>query len=315
MRLAFVATFLLALAASPLAQAQQLAHQVQNRSYTNAYFMSWRDVTGTIKKIEFNLPRDMVAQSLHEFKPLDQAAVNNHVYNTARKATGIKRNDGLRLDVARAPNGIQLTVAGRVRNEAQLQKGLDDMNLLMETARKNYIEEHLFRFVDDKTVMPDHAKVAKMYYGRMAPIAREIERQVGRDSRQVINYLLGMMQTIPYDTLLSESARSNGSGFATPVELLHNNLGDCDSKSVAMMSILRNLFPSMRMVMIYIPEHTFVGFQLPHTSKDFALKIQGSTFVLAEPVGPRLMPLGQLDEKSLAKLRKGDFTYVEMPFN
>lgn len=314
MRLAFLTVVLASFVAMPQAQAQQLAYQTQDRGYTQAYFMQWRDFDGRHQHLQFSLPRDTVNMSLREFRPLNQADVTNHVYSTARKVASLNRNDGLKVNVARAQDGIQLTVAGRVRNDAQLQRGLDDMNQLMQTARKSYVEERLYTFVDEKTIMPDHARVAQMYYPRMRPIAQEVQRQVGLDSRRTINYLLSMMQTIPYDTLLTKHERSNGTGFATPIELLHNNLGDCDSKSVAMISILRNMYPSMRMMMVYIPEHTFVGFQIPATSSDIALRIQGSTFVLAEPVGPRLMPLGQLDEASLAKLRAGDYRYVEMPF-
>ena len=128
-----------------------------------------------------------------------------------------------------------------------------------------------------------------------------------------MNYALNFLQNIPYDQLVSRYT-SNGAGFQTPYGLLYNNRGDCDTKSVALAAILRNLFPELRIVMVYVPEHAFVGVHFKPGKKDYALQLGGQPFVLAEPTGPSLAPLGRLDDRALSYLDSGKFSYQEVPF-
>ena len=53
----------------------------------------------------------------------------------------------------------------------------------------------------------------------------------GLSQRQAINRLLIWVQSIPYDTLHD---RANDLGFLAPINVLMQNRGDCDSKSVLM---------------------------------------------------------------------------------
>jgi hypothetical protein len=65
---------------------------------------------------------------------------------------------------------------------------------------------------------------------------------------------------------------------------------------------------------VYVPEHAFVGIGIPQGPNDFALRLGSRTFVLADPTGPRLLKVGEVDEKALGALTSGRFSFQEVPF-
>ena len=65
---------------------------------------------------------------------------------------------------------------------------------------------------------------------------------------------------------------------------------------------------------MYVPEHAFVGLQMTPESGDYSLKLAGSPFVLLDPTGPRQLLLGEVDDQALPYLKKGYYSYQEVPF-
>ena len=68
----------------------------------------------------------------------------------------------------------------------------------------------------------------------------------------------------------------------------------------------------MRTMMIYTPGHAFIGLGIPSTSTDRTLNINGATFVLAEPAGPAILPLGMISPEAEADLRRNQYSYREI---
>jgi hypothetical protein len=77
--------------------------------------------------------------------------------------------------------------------------------------------------------------------------------------------------------------------------------------------MLRALYPNMPVAMIYTNEHAFVGIYVPAASGERILTIERKTYVLAEPAGPGLLPLGNVSNRSSEDLDRGYFSYVVMP--
>jgi len=87
--------------------------------------------------------------------------------------------------------------------------------------------------------------------------------------------------------------------------LLAKNRGDCDSKATLYLALLKAAHPSLDSAFIYINGHAFVGLGLKPREGDMTFNADGRTWVIAEPVGPALAPLGDADKKSKEKARKG----------
>ena len=78
-----------------------------------------------------------------------------------------------------------------------------------------------------------------------------------------------------------------------------------------MAAIMKALYPHLNMAIVYVPEHALIAFHMSHLESDYKIDIEGLSYTLAEPVGPRLMTFSQVSESSRRYLESGYFS-VEM---
>ena len=116
---------------------------------------------------------------------------------------------------------------------------------------------------------------------------------------------LVLIQSIRYDARLH--------GFRKPLATLAADRGDCDSKSTLFLSLMRSAYPSLGGAIVYIKGHAFAALALPPCNGDRAIRVKGTSWVVMEPVGPALLPLGTVSRKSSASLRTHRFTLRELP--
>jgi hypothetical protein len=80
-------------------------------------------------------------------------------------------------------------------------------------------------------------------------------------------------------------------GIATPVEVLHNKWGDCDSKCLLFASLLEN-FPGQNVVFLVGNDHMFAGVRDIPRRGDRYVTLSGVAYVLVELTD--LWPLGRI---------------------
>lgn len=161
----------------------------------------------------------------------------------------------------------------------------------------------------------DYQGVIKRYTAAMGPVAEALARQApgaGAGEREFIGEALSWLQTIPYDTLRN-TATSNGAGFQTPYGMMENNRGDCETKTVALAALVRARYPSLPLVLVRLPDHIFLGVGLPQQKTDYALQVNQGVYVLADPVGPALLRLGELDDEVRAKIAANGMETIPVP--
>nr|MCH9733160.1 transglutaminase domain-containing protein [Actinomycetes bacterium] len=112
-----------------------------------------------------------------------------------------------------------------------------------------------------------------------------------------LEFALRFFQAIPYNTLENRD-REGIAGFVSPYALIDQNEGDCDTKTTAIASVLVEMWPDVDVIMLLIPEHALLGISLPARADDATIGWNNKTFVLLEPVGPGLFPVGRIGERS-----------------
>jgi hypothetical protein len=110
------------------------------------------------------------------------------------------------------------------------------------------------------------------------------------------------VQSIPY-----EKAKKRDR-YRRPLSLLGRNRGDCDSKSTLFLALMHQAWPELPLAMVYIPEHAFVALGIEPEQGESKLREDGQVWLLAEPVGPRMAPLGELGKRSKRRARRGRVT-------
>ena len=184
-----------------------------------------------------------------------------------------------------------------------------ELDTLLHGLKKDYFAQNMLLLRPQGQLEIDYTTIAKRYIDDMAPVARAF-MQTGRTSnvRSYVSEVLAFLQSIPYDTLLDNPGQFS---FTPPPNLFALNKGDCDVKTVALMSIVQQRFPHVPLAIIRTPQHAFLGLGIPRKSSDETLKIDGRTYVLTEPTGPALLPVGQTAPTSRANLDAGKYYYVK----
>lgn len=265
---------------------------------------------GASRALQFRLNLDDIRRGSAEFGRI--STTDSHAHRLAAMQKVARGLEGPNLEIRLTPitNGIDIAMRGRGITQDVLNRHYQVLEEAGRKADAAFLTRNMYTVArsagNTDFIRPDHAAIAKRYTSAMQPVAAAIMQQVpggSQSPRAFINAALNWLQTIPYDTL-DDRTTSNGAGFQTPYGLILGNMGDCDSKATALAALIRAAFPNVPLTMIYVPDHAFIGVGIQQTDADYALSTQHGIFVLADATGPRLSPLGQIDEETRNKLKR-----------
>ena len=163
-------------------------------------------------------------------------------------------------------------------------------------------------------VKPDHVRIADDSADDLKPIKPLILDKVSiRNIRQVTEFVLSFVQSIPYSTLESR-VTSSGAGFNPPLKLLWQNQGDCDSKLTLTAALLRTLMPRIKMLMVYIDQHAFIGINIPVQGGRIDAHLRQPDLCAGRAYRPRAqLKLGVLAPESEQAILQGRYTTQALP--
>lgn len=275
------------------------------------FYYNWSSLEGA-NEIGFILKVGQVSDSFYDFKAPTQAELNNNVYKAVRDQlpnTGVYAKD---IVLIQKQDSIVAGLGG-----SHTPKEIESINKFLvntiKQSRTQFYKER--RFVQDENwLLLDYKSISDEYKPKMAPIAEAFRtRNVQRfdDIRVVINDILSFYQSIPYDKLQTREIGDSEFGFSTPLKLLYQNRGDCDTKLVALNSTLKNLY-NVKTIAVAVPEHIFIGFKMTVQPGDDYIVYNGQKYVLAEPVGPSIQPIGKVSDLSYSYVKSGNYKIYEI---
>lgn len=124
------------------------------------------------------------------------------------------------------------------------------------------------------------------------------------DLKKFLGLVLAFTQEITYEVPPTEADGKNISGLYVPPEVLVNNHGDCDSKSVTFCSIWKYVSNSSA-VILEVPNHVLVGVEMTPGAGQSSVTIGSKKYVICEVAGP-----GKLYPGSTGDSYYGSFSYV-----
>lgn len=271
---------------------------------------------GKPQTLSFSIPNADLLRGAREFGVLDTTTMHATALKAAQAKAQQLSTPQLRYIVKSVPNGYQVQsefYGAAPPADSVTAPEVKTIEASYKSELESFLTKHFYMLHDTTNIMPDHPRIALRYARALAPMIQAIRvKTQGMSQREQINWIMGFLQSIPYDTLQNRRT-SNGSGFQTPYALLRLNRGDCDTKSVALLAILRGLYPNLPLAMIYVDEHAFVGIGIPQGPKDYALKLNNRPYVLADPTGPSQIPLGVADNRALRLLKSAHFFHKPIP--
>lgn len=291
-----------------------VAQQLSFKRYAGHYSYLWQDQQGNQQALEFSLLN--YPHKLTKFIQFRPEQAQQYVQNQLKPQ--LKQIDPRQARVQLNQNRGELSVQLQGNDPKLIKQLAEQLNQQIDQHYQGYLSQHYFvehRGVDGVLgIMPDHNRFAKesaeyLFSWLNASLQALADKQ--SDPRAVTNYLLGFVQSIPYHALRSKD-QLRGAGYLTPIQVLRNNIGDCDSKTTLIASALKTLFPRMQLAIVYVPNHALLALRLPAQNNDHTINIMGANWVVAEPTGPALYPLGKAAPSSLQFIRSGMFTYQRM---
>lgn len=287
----------------------------EDTNFINLHY-EWLDHQQQARELAFSLNKE-VTQSQYrnqtDFKP---QMAQRYVYVELMKQA--QKIDPKEARVNLIQRGKRIEVSVTSRSQEAISKWRDLMADKQESAFDQYLDDnHYARFTNhtgQEGVLPDHIRYIRESREIVLPVAQAIYDQLaeGSDTRDYINLLLSWIQSVPYDTLENRVGTS-GSGFFSPVEVLVNNKGDCDSKATLTASLMRALLPNLSMAIVYLPNHALLAVNLGHRGPEQWLDIRGAPHILIEPTGPAKVTIGKTSDETARHLANGSYTYVLVP--
>jgi hypothetical protein len=279
-------------------QAEQLDHDVDKSGSRWSFETRWEDGDGDKHRIQYTLPAAKVKQDLDV--PL-QFQAGPAYKDVAREVEawgeGVK---GAQVSARGSRRGVQISVSSK-QGRKKMKQTLKQATQARDEAFEDALAQQGFTLLKGG-VIPDHVKHVRLYSDDVAPLVKALGGPT-KDPRVFGEKALSMVQSIPYE----RSGRKRDK-YRRPLSVLGRNKGDCDSKATLFLALMRAAYPDMEMGIVYIEGHAFVALGIDDRAGDTTLRHGGRKWVLAEPVGPAMMPIGEVARKSRRRAKTGRYT-------
>ncbi|TRY32924.1 hypothetical protein [Aliiglaciecola sp. M165] len=296
--------------------AQQTRFQKNDAADFIGLRYEWLDHQEQTRELTFSLSKEITQNQYRNQTDYKPEIAQRYVYVELMRQ--VQQINPMEARVKLVHRGERIEVSVTSRSRDMISKWQNLMAEKQESAFDQYLDDnHYARFTNhagQEGVLPDHIRYVRESRDIVLPVAQAIydELQEGSDTRDYINLLLSWLQSIPYDTLENRIGTS-GSGFFSPVEVLVNNKGDCDSKATLAAALMRALLPNLSMAIVYLPNHALLAVNLGYRNDEQWLDIRGAPHVLIEPTGPAKMTIGKTSDETARHLANGSYTYVLVP--
>ena len=294
------------------------AKQLQFNKVTTDDFVEfnyqWLDQAQQTQSLSFTIDKVMIFDKFRNFKSYSADHAKKYVDQKIRQSLIKSPLPEVKVNFLGYADNLQIELQGKTQTAidqayssiAQLEK-----NFMLEHLEQNYYTQFI-SFDNNLAIKPDHVRFAQASVIDFTKLKDLILNNFpDQNVREVANYVLGFVQSIPYSTLESR-VTSTGAGFNPPLQTLWQNQGDCDSKVTLTTAIFRALMPRMKMMLVFIDNHALLAMNIKPEENELTITVDGDDYILAEPTGPALMKLGEISNDSEFAIRNGRY-YAE-PF-
>lgn len=302
----FIAMFIFSVASTAASKQLHFSKVEKGDSYQLNY--EWLDHKKKTQQMSFTLTKSVLFNRFRNFRVFKPELAAQYINKNVVKHLHNNPIANIQIHYERNSGGI--TIRGTdIKAINNAEKRIAELNT-------EYTEKHLSQnfyhnfttYNNIKAVKPNHVKFATLAANDLKPIIPAISEKVAINNiRKTTDYVLAFVQTIPYSTLNSR-VDSSGAGFNPPQKLLWENQGDCDSKVTLTASILRALIPEIKIVLVFIDNHALIGINVLAKANETTINLDGTTYLLAEPTGAALLPLGMLNNTSELAIIQGQYT-------
>lgn len=291
-------------------EAKQVRFNKKKIDHGYQFSYQWLDYSSSAQEMTFTLSNEGLFDRFRNFRSYKSSYAQRAIISAIKKEMQRKPISGVRIYYKEEQGKYYIEAKGDDRQV--LADAYQALALIESDASQKYLEDSYYQtFIDHKEssgIKVDHVRVANKSVADLKPLKPIILDHVSiQNIRKVTNYVLGFIQNIPYNTLESR-INSSGAGFSPPLQVLWENQGDCDSKMTLAAALLRALMPRIDMALIYTDGHAFIGISIPGEADEVTIMHNNVSYLLGDPTGPSLMPLGTLSPETELAINQGHYT-------
>lgn len=286
--------------------------QRQQQTNHTQFSYQWPDAPA----LQFSLPNALLNdyRDMRRYQPhMTELAVRNAL---VRKAASLQQQDRTVRILLSAPNlPLSYSVQASDNNKANAVR--QQLQQTQQQAMNEHLYQGYYFLLQDPVkgagVIPDHVRFMQDALPQLKPVADAFVALYGKQNiRDIAIALTAWVQQIPYRDM-EDRLTSNGRGYAPPAQLLFDHQGDCDSKAVLWATVMRQIFPTLEIRILYLPQHAIIAAQIPATDREQIIELGPDSLLLLDPTGPALLRLGEVSERYQPYLQNKQFTARVFP--
>jgi|GEM_PF-1286439 len=258
------------------------------------FMFRWRDIRGKKHRTEFQVRNRIVEHDLRTPKRISIENVNREVARLINEQPASRFG----AKVTATVDGRTMRLRTHASSPAKVQSSLKKASKFQHQAMKAAFEARGYLLTPGNRVLPDHRRHVADYARTMRPVVAGLGGP-RKKPRAFARHALGFVQSIPYELRALKQDR-----YRRPFAVLAKNKGDCDSKVVLYLAMLRNAWPNLRTAVVYVPGHAFCAVDLRPRDGELGVPVRGRQWLAIEPVGPMLADLGEIAPSSIEGLRE-----------
>lgn len=199
------------------------------------------------------------------------------------------------------------------RDSRELRRDLTERaaarGVLVAFRGNRYLLSPDYEWIVDRS-RPDTLDLAR----QLQDIALGLPRPSQRELHRIVASMIQSLEyRIPKEIRRDRSGDEiNNLGVSTPIEVLYNKWGDCDSKSLLFAAILRH-FENQQLIFLRGLDHLFVGVREVPRLGDHYVDHLGVRYVLIEMTSP--WPVGRVPLRMWSGLRGNRFAVIALGGN
>jgi hypothetical protein len=188
------------------------------------------------------------------------------------------------------------------KKQVSLQKKAARRGIKMADDMKSYVIDYQWVIDQSSRELRDAAKDI-----------RSIARRKGyRSRRELVGAFASFVQSLEYRLPPNNRIDDNGEEIITigaimPIEVLTNQWGDCDSKSMLFATLIRSI-DLTEVVFIVKHEHVFAAVDVIPEPEDQTIRYKGDDWVLIELTDA--WPIGRVPEEHIESIDQKQFEIV-----
>jgi len=211
---------------------------------------------------------------------------------------------------ATSDGSVDLQFRYRTRSDterAAVKRLMEDASTKVDELRDAWYHRCGF-VVEGDTVRPDYQWLKDRNAPRLADLHSRLVGGGGDGDR--LSLTLAFCQQIPYTVEPMDPDGRFTSGVLPPTQVVVEQHGDCDCKAVLFATLWAG--PAHGdVILVDVPGHVFAAVRgQPRFATDTAFTLDGQSYLCVEPVGPGIVPAGQVAASSRQHLRAGNYRLI-----